>query len=257
MKNEALCWMINIMEEEKLETGANSTQKRSIEILDVCRGVHYRYVNRSRRLGACSVTYFTTKFSVAKVASFVYITICMYQCYRVGLNQFWNKNFMHRLIGEYKMFDSTTPFTRHRLRWVYTFDAVKRFDTLSYASQMRAKAFCAVSVYTFHAGISARQRTRKSVARRKMLQSSTALNFSALRQRKQAIQPIIYRCHELSLQRIDVAITSVNSNWLFSWSRRSRKAHVITVKVQSWLRWSNWGFRSCLASPAIQLTLFL
>ena len=41
------------------------------------------------------------------------------------------------------------------LRWVYTFDAVKRFDTLSYASQMRIKAFCGASVYTFHAGISA------------------------------------------------------------------------------------------------------
>ena len=41
------------------------------------------------------------------------------------------------------------------IRWVYTFDAVKRFDTLSYASQMRIKAFCGASVYTFHAGISA------------------------------------------------------------------------------------------------------
>ncbi len=29
------------------------------------------------------------------------------------------------------------------LRWVYTFDAVKRFDTLLYASQMRIKAFAA------------------------------------------------------------------------------------------------------------------
>ena len=85
------------------------------------------------------------------------------------------------------------------LRWVYTFDAVKRFDTLSYASQMRIKAFCGVSVYTFHAGISARQRARESVARREMLQSSTVLNFHALRQRTQAIHPIIYRCHELSL----------------------------------------------------------
>ena len=56
------------------------------------------------------------------------------------------------------------------LRWVYTFDAVKRFDTLSCASLMRIKAFYGVSVYTFHAGISARQRARESVARRKMLQ---------------------------------------------------------------------------------------
>ena len=53
-----------------------------------------------------------------------------------------------------------------------------------------------------------RQRARESAARRKMLQSSTVLNFHALRQRTQAIQPIIYRCHELSLQRIDLAITS-------------------------------------------------
>ena len=102
------------------------------------------------------------------------------------------------------------------LRWVYTFDAVKRFDTLSYASQMRRKTFCGVSVCTFHAGISARQRARESVARRKMLQSSTVLNFHALRQRTQAIQPVIYRCHELSLQRIDLAITSESSHWTIS-----------------------------------------
>ena len=145
---------------------------------------------------------------------------------------------------------------RH-LRWVYTFDAVKRFDTLSYASQMRIKAFRGVSVYTFHVGISARQRARESVARRKMLQSSTRLNFHALRQRTQAIQPIIYRCHELSLQRIDLAITSESSHWTISSWRRSRKAHVIAGKVQSWPCWSNWGFRSCLASPDIQLNLFL
>ena len=144
-----------------------------------------------------------------------------------------------------------------RLRWVYTFDAVKRFDTLSYASQMRIKAFCGVSVYTFHAGISARQRARESVARRKMLQSSTVLNFHALRQRTQAIQPIIYRCHELSLQRIDIAVTSESSQWTISSWRRSRKAHLIAVKVQSWPCWSNWGFRSFLASPDIQFNLFL
>ena len=102
------------------------------------------------------------------------------------------------------------------LRWVYTFDAVKRFDTLSYASQMRIKSFSGVSVYTFHAGISLRQRARESVARRKMLQSSTVLNFHALRQRTQAIQPIIYRCHELSLQRIDLAIMPESSRWTIS-----------------------------------------
>ena len=88
---------------------------------------------------------------------------------------------------------------------------------------MRIKAFCGVSVYTFHAGISARQRARESVARRKMLQSSTVLNFHALRQRTQAIQPIIYRCHELSLQRIDLAITPENSHVTISSWRRSRR----------------------------------
>ena len=36
-----------------------------------------------------------------------------------------------------------------------------------------------------------------------MLQSSIVLNFRALRQRTPAIQPIMYRCHELSLQRIE------------------------------------------------------
>ena len=46
-----------------------------------------------------------------------------------------------------------------------------------------------------------------------------------------AIQPIIYRCHEFSLQRIDLAITSGSSHWPISSSRRSRKAHVIAVKV--------------------------
>ena len=88
---------------------------------------------------------------------------------------------------------------------------------------MRIKAFCGVSVYTFHAGISARQRARESVARRKMLQSSTVLNFHALRQRTQAIQPIIYRCHELSLQRIDLALTPESSHVTISSWRRSLK----------------------------------
>ena len=99
---------------------------------------------------------------------------------------------------DFQTFKIFRQFFVRVLRWVYTFDAVKRFDTLSYASQMRIKAFCGVSVYTFHAGISARQRARESVARRKMRQSSTVLNFHALRQRTQAIQPIIYRCPELS-----------------------------------------------------------
>ena len=76
-----------------------------------------------------------------------------------------------------------------------------------------------------------------------MLQSSTVLNFRALRQRTQAIQPIIYRCHELSLQRIDLAVTSESSHWSISSSRRSRQAHVIAVNVQSW----PCGWDSCLS----------
>ena len=65
--------------------------------------------------------------------------------------------------------------------------------------------------------------TAPSSACREMLQSSTVLNFHALRQRTQAIQPIIYRCHELSLQRIDLAITSESSHWTFSsWHRSQR-----------------------------------
>ena len=62
------------------------------------------------------------------------------------------------------------------LRWVYTFDAVKRFHTLSHASQMRIKAFCGVSVYTFHAGISASSRARK----RSSAQDATKFNGAEL-----------------------------------------------------------------------------
>ena len=119
------------------------------------------------------------------------------------------------------------------------------------------KRFAAYLFILFTQASALRQRARESVARRKMLQSSTVLNFHALRQRTQAIQPIIYRCHELSLQRIDLAITSESSHWTISSWRRSRKAHVIAGKVQSWPCGSNWGFRSYLAYPDIQFTLFL
>ena len=68
-----------------------------------------------------------------------------------------------------------------------------------------------VPVYTSHVGIRARQRAPESVARRQMQQSSTVLNFRASRQRTPAILPIMYRCHELSLQRIELALTSVSS----------------------------------------------
>ena len=116
---------------------------------------------------------------------------------------------------------------------------------------MRIKAFCGVSVYTFHAGISARQRARESVARREMLQSSTMLNFHALRQRTQAIQPIIYRCHELSLQRIDLAITSESSHWTISSWRRSRKAHLRCFFTIS----ATQHYRYTTGSPSTQMTI--
>ena len=103
------------------------------------------------------------------------------------------------------------------LRWVYTSDGVKRFVALCRAFTRRSKARESVSgveglpVYTSHAATSARQRALESVARRQMQQSSTVLNFRASRQRTPAILPIMYRCHELSLQRIELAITSVSS----------------------------------------------
>ena len=52
-------------------------------------------------------------FSVVK-SPYLYTT-CVYQCYRVGLHHFWNTNDLHRLFGEYKMLNFTSPFTRHRL----------------------------------------------------------------------------------------------------------------------------------------------
>ena len=127
---------------------------------------------------------------------------------------------------------------------MYTFDAVKRFDTLSYASQMRIKAFCGVSVYTFHAGISARQRARESVARRKMLQSSTVLNFHALRQRTQAIQPII---------NTGVA-NSVCSGSILQLRQRARtrqSARGVGVVKRTWSR------SKCSRDPAGQTEVFV
>ena len=103
------------------------------------------------------------------------------------------------------------------------------------------KRFAPYQFILFTPDISARQRAWESVARRKMLLS----RFSP---RTPAIQPIMYRCHELSLQRIDHAITSESSHWTISSSRQSHKADVIAVKVQSWLRGSIWVVRSCLAS---------
>ena len=99
------------------------------------------------------------------------------------------------------------------LRWVYTSDGVKRFVALCRAFTRLSNARESVNgvpVYTSHGAVSARQRASESVARRQMQQSSTVLNFRASRQRTPAILPIMYRCHELSLQRIELALTSVS-----------------------------------------------
>ena len=71
------------------------------------------------------------------------------------------------------------------LTWVYTSNGVKRFVALCRALSRLSNARESVSgvpVYTSHAGISARQRAPESAARRRMLQSSTVLNFRASRQ---------------------------------------------------------------------------
>ena len=76
------------------------------------------------------------------------------------------------------------PSSRRRmLRWVYTSDAVKRFVALSRASQMRMKALAAY-LFILPTPASARINTRQKAWRgaRKMLQSSTVLNFRASRQ---------------------------------------------------------------------------
>ena len=93
-----------------------------------------------------------------------------------------------------------------------------------------------VPVDTSHAGISARQRAPERVARRKMLHSSTLLNF---RPSRQQFSQHLNRCHELSLQRIELAITSVSSllgnQLVASGSQRARdhgQRAVVTPRVK-------------------------
>ena len=91
---------------------------------------------------------------------------------------------------------------------MYTSDAVKRFVALCRAFTRLSNARESVSgvpVYTSHAGISARQRAPESVA-----PDATKFNSAELSRFTPAIQSIMYRCHELSLQRIKLAITSVS-----------------------------------------------
>ena len=58
------------------------------------------------------------------------------------------------------------------------------------------------------------QRTSTRARKRSSAQDATKFNsveMSRFTPRTPAIQPIMYRCHELSLQRIELAITSVSS----------------------------------------------
>ena len=127
----------------------------------------------------------------------------------------------------------------------------RRRQALCRASTRLSNAYESVSgvpVYTSHAGISARQRAPESVARRKMLQSSTVLNFRASRQQfSQSCTGVTnWVCSGSSLQLRQWA-----RYWAISSSRRGRNALVVTVKEQSWPRGSNWVFHSCLPSPYI------
>ena len=92
-----------------------------------------------------------------------------------------------------------------------------------------------VPVYTSHAGISARQRVRKRGA----AQDATKFNIAELSRFTPANQPIMYWCHELSLQRLELAITSVSSllgnQLVASGSQRGRdhgQRAVVTPRVK-------------------------
>ena len=65
-----------------------------------------------------------------------------------------------------------------------------------------------VPVYTSHAR---HQRASTRARKRGAAQDATKFNSAELSRFTPAIQPIMYRCHELSLQRIELAITSVSS----------------------------------------------
>ena len=90
------------------------------------------------------------------------------------------------------------------LRWVYTSDGVKRFVALSRASRMRVKALAAY-LFILPTPSSARARKRGAAP------YATKFNSAELSRFTPSIQPIMYRCQELSLQRIELAITSVSS----------------------------------------------
>ena len=97
--------------------------------------------------------------------------------------------------------------------------------------------------YTSHAGISARQRAPESAStharKRGAAPYATKFNSAELSRFTPAIQPIMYRCRELSLQRIELAITSVSSllgnQFVASGSQRGRdhgQRAVVTPRVK-------------------------
>ena len=85
--------------------------------------------------------------------------------------------------------------------------ALSRFVALCRASQMRVKALAAYLLYFPRRHQRASTRARKRGA----APYATKFNSAELSRFTPAIQPIMYRCQELSLQRIELAITSVSS----------------------------------------------
>ena len=123
------------------------------------------------------------------------------------------------------------------LRWVYAYisDAVKRFVALSRDSQMRVKALAAY-LFILSTPASARVNARKRGA----AQYATQFNSAELSRFTPAIQPIMYRGHELSLRRTELAaITPVSSllgnQLVASGSQRARdhgQRTVVTPRVK-------------------------
>ena len=126
----------------------------------------------------------------------------------------------------------------------------RRHQALCRASQMRMKALAA---YLFILPTPASARVRKRGA----AQDATKFNSAELSRFTPAIQPIMYRCHKLSLQWIELAITSVSSllgNQLIASGSQRARDHGQRAVVT---RGSNLVCHSCLPSPYIELTLFL
>ena len=122
------------------------------------------------------------------------------------------------------------------VRWVYTSDAVKRFVALCRSFTRLSNARESISgVYFPHRHQRASTRARKRGA----TQDVTKFNSAELSRFTPAIQPLMYRCHELSLQRIELAIMSVSSllgnQLVASGSQRTRdhgQRAVVTPQVK-------------------------